>query len=127
MADEFDVAVVGAGPAGSATARRLARSGCRVVLLEQSRFDAPRVGESLAPSTNALLTELGVWPRFTGLCALLHKRAKAGAQCERRGESAQWRLPLMMSLISPSTPPCRVPAGGGVPGCSILVRASRAA
>jgi flavin-dependent dehydrogenase len=70
MADEFDVAVVGAGPAGSATARRLARSGCRVVLLEQSRFDAPRVGESLAPSTNALLTELGVWPRFTGLCPL---------------------------------------------------------
>jgi flavin-dependent dehydrogenase len=67
MADDYDVAVVGAGPAGSATARRLARSGCRVVLLERSRFDAPRVGESLAPSTNALLAELGVWPRFTGL------------------------------------------------------------
>ena len=67
MADEFDVAVVGAGPAGSATAWRLARSGCRVVLLERSRFDTPRVGESLAPSTNALLTELGVWPRFTSL------------------------------------------------------------
>ena len=66
MADQYDVAVVGAGPA-SATARRLARSGCRVVLLERSRFDTPRVGESLAPSTNALLTELGVWPRFTGL------------------------------------------------------------
>ena len=67
MADEFHVAVVGAGPAGSATARRLAQSGCRVVLLERSRFDAPRVGESLAPSTNALLTELGVGPRFSDL------------------------------------------------------------
>jgi flavin-dependent dehydrogenase len=67
MADQYDVAVVGAGPAGSATARRLARSGCRVVLLERSRFDAPRVGESLAPPTTPLLTELGVWPRFTGL------------------------------------------------------------
>lgn len=67
MADQYDVAVVGAGPAGSATARRLARSGCRVVLLERSRFDAPRVGESLAPPATSLLTELGVWPRFTGL------------------------------------------------------------
>src|SRR3954452_12046394 len=67
MADEFDVAVVGGGPAGSAAAGRLARSGCRVVLLERSRFDAPRVGESLAPSTNPLLTELGVWSRFAGL------------------------------------------------------------
>lgn len=67
MADEYDVAVVGAGPAGSATARRLALSGCRVVLLERSRFDTPRVGESLAPSTNALLADLGVWTRFTGL------------------------------------------------------------
>jgi flavin-dependent dehydrogenase len=67
MANEYDVAVVGAGPAGSATARRLALSGCRVVLLERSRFDTPRVGESLAPPANALLTDLGVWPRFTGL------------------------------------------------------------
>ena len=67
MADDYDVAVVGAGPAGSATARRLALSGCRVILLERSQFDAPRVGESLAPTTTALLTELGVWPQFTGL------------------------------------------------------------
>jgi flavin-dependent dehydrogenase len=67
MADEYDVAVVGAGPAGSATARRLAGWGCRVILLERSRFDAPRVGESLAPSATALLTDLGVWARFTGL------------------------------------------------------------
>jgi flavin-dependent dehydrogenase len=62
-----DVAVVGAGPAGSATARRLADAGCRVVLVERSTFDGPRVGESLAPSVNALLRDLGVWPRFAAL------------------------------------------------------------
>lgn len=63
----FDVAVVGAGPAGAATARRLALAGRRVVLIERSRFDAPRVGESLAPNVQPLLRELGVWPGFLAL------------------------------------------------------------
>ena len=70
MPRTFDVAVVGAGPAGAATARRLAQSGCRVVLLERSRFDAPRVGESLAPATQPLLVDLGVWERFMTLAPL---------------------------------------------------------
>jgi flavin-dependent dehydrogenase len=66
----FDVAIVGAGPAGAAAARQLARAGCRVALLERSRFDAPRVGESLAPGVQPLLAELGVWPEFLGLAPL---------------------------------------------------------
>ena len=36
--ERFDVAVVGAGPAGSVTAYHLARAGARVVLLEKARF-----------------------------------------------------------------------------------------
>src|SRR5919202_5481116 len=36
--DRFDVIVVGAGPAGSTTAYRLARAGARVLLLERERF-----------------------------------------------------------------------------------------
>lgn len=67
MRPVFDVAVAGAGPAGAATARRLARRGCRVALLESSRFEAPRPGESLAPSIRPLLADLGVWPRFEAL------------------------------------------------------------
>lgn len=66
-AADCDVAVVGAGPAGSATARRLAQAGCRVVVLERSRFDTPRVGESLAPVVQPLLAQLGVWPQFLAL------------------------------------------------------------
>jgi flavin-dependent dehydrogenase len=62
-----DVAVVGAGPAGSATARRLALSGLRVALLEQSRLEFPRVGESLAPAVQPELLELGVWTLFKSL------------------------------------------------------------
>ena len=43
-----------------------------------------------------------------------------------RALSAHWRLPLMISLISAETPLCGA-VGGGVPGRSILVRASRPA
>ena len=63
----FDVAVVGGGPAGSTTARRLASHGCRVALIDCSSFDSPRVGESLVPSVQPLLRELGVWPEFLTL------------------------------------------------------------
>ena len=63
----FDVAVVGGGPAGSTTARRLASHGCRVALIDSSSFDSPRVGESLVPSVQPLLRELGVWPEFLTL------------------------------------------------------------
>jgi flavin-dependent dehydrogenase len=66
----FDVAVVGAGPAGSALARRLAWLGVRVVLIERSRFDQPRVGESMAPVLQARLRELGLWDHFVALTPL---------------------------------------------------------
>ena len=50
MALEFDIAVVGGGPAGAATALCLARSGWRVaVLLERQSFDRPAAGETLPP------------------------------------------------------------------------------
>jgi len=66
----YDVAVVGAGPAGCASARRLAQSGCRVLLLERTQFEAVRVGESLAPGVQPLLAELGVWRDFLDLAPL---------------------------------------------------------
>src|SRR5260370_23675482 len=63
----FDVALGGAGRAGSAGRLRGAEQGCRVALIERSRFDTLRVGESLAPAVQPLLTELGVWPEFLEL------------------------------------------------------------
>lgn len=67
MSQTFDIVVVGAGPAGAAVARWLALDGCRVMLVERSHFDEPRVGESLAPAVQPLLKELGVWDRFVAL------------------------------------------------------------
>jgi flavin-dependent dehydrogenase len=66
----FDVAVIGAGPAGAATARWLAQRGLQVLLLERSRMDTPRVGESLAPAVQPALRSLGVWDNFMTLDAL---------------------------------------------------------
>ena len=54
-----DVAVIGGGPAGSATATMLARQGWRVALLERERFPREHVGESLLPASMPVLEELG--------------------------------------------------------------------
>ncbi|TDO58992.1 flavin-dependent dehydrogenase [Kribbella sp. VKM Ac-2571] len=67
MVTAYDVVVAGGGPAGAAAALRLAGSGCSVALLERSRFDRPRVGETLAPSIQPLLRDLGVWEQFVAL------------------------------------------------------------
>lgn len=55
-----DVAVIGAGPAGSLAAARLARSGRQVVVLERAAFPRPAIGESLLPICNDLLHEAGL-------------------------------------------------------------------
>jgi flavin-dependent dehydrogenase len=57
----YDVAVVGAGPAGAATATHLARAGCRVALLDKAAFprDKP-CAECLSAAIPPLLAELGV-------------------------------------------------------------------
>lgn len=67
MSDEVDVAVVGAGPAGSAAARWLALAGASVALIERSSFEGPRIGESLAPAVQPELAALGVWREFQAL------------------------------------------------------------
>jgi flavin-dependent dehydrogenase len=66
----YDVVVAGAGPSGSATARRLAQQGCRVALVERSCFGTPRIGESLSPGVQPRLRALGVWDDFMALGAL---------------------------------------------------------
>src|SRR5262245_44296308 len=57
----YDVAVVGAGPAGSSTAAYLARAGWRVVLVDRAAFprDKP-CAEYLSPAAEPLLRGLGV-------------------------------------------------------------------
>ena len=60
-----DVAVVGSGPAGCATALALQRKGVASVCIVDSAINRdPRVGETLPPAINAVLEELALWDSF---------------------------------------------------------------
>lgn len=65
MSARFDVAIVGAGPAGSALARLLGRAGVRTALLDRGRFPRSKVcGEYMSPQALATLDRLGVLERL---------------------------------------------------------------
>lgn len=56
---DFDVAIIGGGPAGSAMAAYLARAGVRCAVLEGANFPRAHVGESLVPASTRVFRELG--------------------------------------------------------------------
>ena len=57
---EADIAIIGAGPAGSALATYMARDGRKVVIFEREKFPRFRIGESLLPLNMELFRDLGV-------------------------------------------------------------------
>jgi flavin-dependent dehydrogenase len=59
-AEQFDVIVVGGGPAGSCSAGLLAQEGRRVLLLERDKFPRYHIGESLISGVWKTLDRLGV-------------------------------------------------------------------
>ncbi len=64
---KVDVVILGGGPAGLATAMSLAGKGREVVVVERSRYDRFRAGETLGGEVRQLLAALGVWERIESL------------------------------------------------------------
>ena len=59
--NKFDVAIIGAGPAGSAAAISLARRGYAVALIDKERFPREKLcGDFINPSNWPMLEQLGV-------------------------------------------------------------------
>jgi flavin-dependent dehydrogenase len=74
---DCDALVIGAGPAGSATAILLAQAGWQVILVEQHAYPRRKVcGECIAAGNLALLDRLGIGPAFA---------AEAGPELDRLG------------------------------------------
>jgi menaquinone-9 beta-reductase len=94
-AEEAEVAVIGAGPAGCAAAIGLARGGCRVLLLDRQALPRESVcGEFLGPAAVAALAGLGLDP--AGLGAVPLRRARIGWGAREAGFALPfpaWALP----------------------------------
>lgn len=65
-ANSFDVAIAGAGPAGTSAAIQLALAGARVLLIEEKRFPRAKLcGEFISPECLAHFKRLGVMEQMS--------------------------------------------------------------
>lgn len=94
-----DVAVVGAGPAGSMAAALLARNGQRVALIDRADDGRPRIGETLPAAADRILRQLRLPAPSTN-----------GHHRKIRGTLSSWDGPpiLQDTLLSPEGPDWRL-------------------
>ena len=60
MVEDYDVAIIGGGPAGSTAATLLSKAGRRVIVFEREKFPRFHIGESLLPFSMQTFTRLGL-------------------------------------------------------------------
>jgi FADH2 O2-dependent halogenase len=61
---DYDVAIIGGGPAGGGLASYLAMGGLRCIVFEKMKFPREHVGESLVPSSTRVFRELNFIPKM---------------------------------------------------------------
>jgi len=89
--DRYDVAVVGAGPAGGSAASALATAGWRVALIERKELPHHKVcGEFLSPEAQVTLRALGL---YETLAALAPTPLTGATLTSRRGATLTMNLP----------------------------------
>src|ERR1043166_9570993 len=87
----YDIAVIGAGPAGSAAAYFLAKGGLRVALLD--KFDFPRdktCGDGLTPRAITVLDEMAILPQVE------QRACRCSAITVRHSDEVTYRLELSL-------------------------------
>jgi len=89
--DQFDVAIIGAGPAGSSAAIRLARHGYSIALVDKEEFPRDKLcGDFVNPSCWPIFTELGIG---NDLLATDHETITAFRMTCSSGAEAELALP----------------------------------
>ena len=94
--DQYDVVVVGAGPAGSSAALAARKLGASVLLLDRATFPRDKTcGDGIAPHALAVLAELGVTGVEAGFAPVpaLHLVGPSGASVLRKLDRPDYTIP----------------------------------
>jgi flavin-dependent dehydrogenase len=94
---DFDIAIVGAGPAGSSCAALLAQRGHKVALIDRCQFPRDKVcGDGITPRGARALARLGVLPEV-----LAKAQAHRGVTI-RGGAAKSFTIPFERDFSQPS-------------------------
>lgn len=92
---DYDLLVIGGGPAGSCAAARARQHGLRTLVVEKCAFPRFRIGESLLPAGNRILRETGAWPKVEAAGFI----PKFGAEFHLADGSASKKVDFSKGLV----------------------------
>jgi len=92
---DYDLLVIGGGPAGSCAAAGARQHGLRTLVVEKCEFPRFHIGESLLPAGNRILRETGAWPKVEAAGFV----PKYGAEFHRSEGGAAKKIVFNESLI----------------------------
>src|SRR5262245_62096831 len=92
---DYDLLVIGGGPAGSSAAAAARLRGMRTLVVEKCEYPRFHIGESLLPAGNRVLRETGAWRKVERAGFI----PKYGAEFHRADGSAVKKIVFSESLI----------------------------
>src|SRR6185369_4061241 len=108
MADNYDVIIIGGGPAGTTVGAKLASRGRKVLILERHKFPRFHIGESITAFGFTVFKELGVYDELAainevkkkGLEFVMHEKSyKAFFVPENRDNPQVWAFQMARSKL----------------------------